>query len=167
MARQHGLAMASHDDLYDADRERYHALGVAVAEFPRSLEAVAAARRLGSTIVLGAPNVVRGGSHCGAVDAATMALGGQCDVLTSDYYYPALLAAPFVLAKRHGLDLAQAWRMVSTHPARAAHLHDRGRIAVGARADLLLVDAANAAAPRVVAAFVAGRAVYLAQPLSP
>lgn len=166
LAAAHGLAMASHDDLRSADREQYHALGVAISEFPRSLEAVAAARRLGSTIVLGAPNVVRGGSHCGAVGAAAMAVAGCCDVLTSDYYYPALLAAPFVLAQDHGLDLAQTWRLVSTHPARAAHLDDRGALAPGLRADLLLVDAAQAQAPRVVAAFVGGRAVYLARTLT-
>ncbi len=165
LAREHGIAMASHDDLRSAERAYYHRLGVEVAEFPRSLEAIEAARALGSRIVLGAPNVVRGGSHCGAVDAARSVLAGQCDVLTSDYYYPALLAAPFVLAQVHGVELAAAWRLVSTHPAQAARLHDRGALARGMRADVLLVDAVRPTAPRVVAAFVAGRAVYLAQAL--
>ncbi len=163
IARRHDIAMASHDDLTDADRERYAALGAEVAEFPRSMQAIDAARRLGSTIVLGTPNVVRGGSHCGAVDAAAMARLGCCDVLTSDYYYPALLHAPFRLAHDHGIDFASAWRMVSAHPARAARLHDRGEIAANRRADLLLIDAASPHGPRVVGCFVAGRAVYLAQ----
>lgn len=161
-ARTRGLAMASHDDLSADDRRRYAGLGAEIAEFPRSEAALAAARALGSRIVLGAPNVVRGGSHCGAPGAAEAACAGRCDVLSSDYYYPALLAAPFLLAQRHGLDLAAAWRLVSTGPARAARLADRGEIAAGQRADLLLVDDCMAAVPRIMASLRGGRAVYLA-----
>jgi alpha-D-ribose 1-methylphosphonate 5-triphosphate diphosphatase len=40
-------------------------------------------------------------------------------------------------------------------------LADRGTIAAGKRADLILVDASDPARPRVAAAIVAGRPVYL------
>ncbi len=79
-------------------------------------------------------------------------------MLTSDYYYPAPLAAPFVLARRHGVDLARAWALVSAHPAEVAGLTDRGRLAPGMRADVLLVDASGDW-PEARAVWVAGRQV--------
>jgi alpha-D-ribose 1-methylphosphonate 5-triphosphate diphosphatase len=80
-------------------------------------------------------------------------------VLCSDYYYPCLLAAPFALAARGTLDLAAAWRLVSTNPARAAGLTDRGAIAVGQRADLLLVDVVEGM-PALRAVLAGGRLVW-------
>jgi alpha-D-ribose 1-methylphosphonate 5-triphosphate diphosphatase len=165
LATENKIAMASHDDLTVQDRQQYGALGAHISEFPRSMEAIATAQDQGSPIILGAPNVLRGGSHCGAVGAADMVVQGKCDILASDYYYPALLQAPFVLAQRYAVPLAHAWALVSCNPADAAGLHDRGRIEAGKRADLLLVDDSNSAQPHVVACFVAGRLVYQATAL--
>ena len=162
-ARQRGIAMASHDDDTADDRTRYHALGVQVAEFPRTPEALNAALALRSHVVLGSPNVVRGGSHCGAIDATTAILDGRCHVLTSDYYYPALLHAPYVLAHRHGVPLAAAWDLVSAGPARAAGLGDRGHLQPGMRADIVVVDDEDPAMPRVLATLSGGHTTYLAQ----
>ena len=109
--------------------------------------------------MLGAPNVARGGSHVGWIGAADMIARGLCSVLTSDYYYPALMLAPFRLAALQVLPLEQAWMLVSDRPAQAVGLYDRGLIAVGRRADLVLVDATSDEWPRVVATVVAGRIV--------
>ncbi|WP_118138499.1 alpha-D-ribose 1-methylphosphonate 5-triphosphate diphosphatase [Oceanicella sp. SM1341] len=140
LGRAAGAPMLSHDDCQPVTRARFAALGVRIAEFPMTRAAAEAARTAGDAVVLGAPNVMRGGSHNGAVDAAGMIADGLCDILASDYYYPAMLAAAARLSGPMGLGPARAWSAVSGAPAAALGLHDRGRIAPGARADLLLLD---------------------------
>lgn len=161
-AAAHGVPMASHDDETPDMRDGFRALGVALCEFPVDRRTAAAARAAGDHILLGAPNILRGGSHCGRLNAAEMVADGLCDVLTSDYYYPALLQAAFKLALDGVVPLARAWALISTLPAQAVGLSDRGSLAVGQRADLVLVDDSDPALPRVVATFVAGRPVYTA-----
>jgi alpha-D-ribose 1-methylphosphonate 5-triphosphate diphosphatase len=119
-----------------------------------------AARAAGEAVVMGAPNVMRGGSHLGWASAARLAAAGVCDVLCSDYFYPAMLAAPFALAAEEKLDLATAWRLVSTNPARAAALADRGVIEMGRRADLLLVSAVEGR-PLLLGVIAGGRLAWM------
>jgi alpha-D-ribose 1-methylphosphonate 5-triphosphate diphosphatase len=164
-ARAVGLALASHDDDTERDRRWYHEHGCAVSEFPRTEEAMRAAQTLDNHIIMGAPNVVRGGSHCNAIGAADAIARGLCDVLASDYYYPALLAAPFRLAREGVAPFHRAWSLVSRNAARAAGLSDRGEIRAGQRADLVLIDDTDPRLPRVVATIVAGDARYTARPL--
>ena len=95
--------------------------------------------------------------------AAEMVGQGVCTILASDYYYSALPLAPFRLVADGVTSLPAAWDLVSRNPARAAGLTDRGEIAVGRRADLIVVNAEDRAAPRVEAVFVAGHPVHLAQ----
>jgi alpha-D-ribose 1-methylphosphonate 5-triphosphate diphosphatase len=111
-------------------------------------------------VVFGAPNVVRGGSHTGAPSATEMVRAGLCDILTSDYYYPAPLAAVMKLANDGVLPLAQAWDLVSLNPARAAGLKDRGALAPGLIADAIVVDDQVPGLPRVCAAIVGGELRY-------
>jgi alpha-D-ribose 1-methylphosphonate 5-triphosphate diphosphatase len=106
---------------------------------------------------------VRGGSHIGWINAADMIGRGLCSVLASDYYYPAQILAAFRLAADEVAPLAKAWSLISETPALAAGLHDRGVIAPGRRADVILIDA-SAVRPRVVAVIVAGRIVHLTDP---
>lgn len=163
-ARQAGVPTLSHDDMSPEQRRWFRARDCRVAEFPTTVATAEDAAAAGDDVVLGAPNVVRGGSHVGWIDAADMVARGFCTVLASDYYYPALLIAAFRLAARHGADLAQSWPLVSANPARAAKLSDRGALAPGLRADVILVDRADGADPKVVASIVAGRLVYLTEP---
>jgi alpha-D-ribose 1-methylphosphonate 5-triphosphate diphosphatase len=155
-ARAEGLRVASHDDPDAATRRYYHQLGCSVAEFPLTQDAAQVARSLGNSIVFGAPNVVRGRSHTNAPVAADMIRAGLCDVLTSDYYYPAPLAAAFRLVEQGVLPLPRAWDLVARNPARAAGLDDRGSLAAGQVADMILVDDSVAGVPRVCAAIVGG-----------
>ena len=113
--------------------------------------------------MLGAPNVVRGGSHTGWTDAKDMVRRGLCSVLASDYYYPAQLIAAFRLVKEGVLPLPAAWALISATPAKAARLDDRGSIAKGKRADLILVDTQGRTTARAVATIVAGRIVHLTE----
>jgi alpha-D-ribose 1-methylphosphonate 5-triphosphate diphosphatase len=158
-ARAAGLPMLSHDDATPDMRQAFRALGARVCEFPMSEAVAEAARAAGEHVVMGAPNVVRGGSHMGWSAAAPLAERGLVTVLASDYYWPALLEAAFVMEARGVLDLPAAWALVSANPAEAAGLADRGRIAPGLRADLVLVDPARRAP---VATFCAGELAWLA-----
>jgi alpha-D-ribose 1-methylphosphonate 5-triphosphate diphosphatase len=157
-ARRHGLAMASHDDDTVAARDRFRALGARICEFPMAEAVGAAARAAEDAVVMGCPNVVRGGSHLGWASAASLAERDICTVLCSDYYYPAMLLAAWTLAERGVLSLARAWSLISANPAAAAGLKDRGVIAEGKRADLVLVDPVG---PTVVATIAAGRVGYI------
>ncbi len=158
LCQARSIPMASHDDETIAMREAFAARGARICEFPVTDDVGRFARSRGDAIVMGSPNVVRGGSHLGWTSAADSAERGVCSVLTSDYYYPCLLAAPFVLDARGILDLAGAWALVSANPAAAAGLSDRGSIAAGKRADLVVVDPTTR---DPVATFVAGRPAFL------
>ena len=162
-ANASGVPLLSHDDASPEQRRWFRALGCRLAEFPTTIATAEDAASHGDDIVLGAPNVVRGGSHTGWIDATEMIGRGLCSVLASDYYYPAPLLAAFALARRGVLPFGQAWALVSQTPANAVELNDRGQIAPGRRADLIIVDASAGGQPRVVATIVAGRLVHLAQ----
>jgi alpha-D-ribose 1-methylphosphonate 5-triphosphate diphosphatase len=157
-AREAGLPMASHDDETIATRRAFRARGAHICEFPMAEEVGREAREAGDWVVMGCPNVVRGGSHLGWASAARMVEAGICRVLTSDYFYPAMLRAAMVMAGRGVLNLESSWGLVSNNPARAAGLSDRGSIEEGLRADLVLV---NPERPSVVATIVRGRIAYL------
>jgi len=141
-ARAMGIALASHDDATLAHVEEAEADGVAIAEFPTTLEAASAAHGAGLAILMGAPNVVRGKSHSGNISATDLVEAGLLDILSSDYVPFALLQAVFLLPQRiEGLALSTALATVTANPARAAGLDDRGEIVTGKRADLVRVAA--------------------------
>ncbi len=161
-ANDHAVATLSHDDNSPAQRRWFRALECRVAEFPVNLETAQDATQAGDNVVMGAPNVVRGGSHIGWIAAADMIARGLCTVLASDYYYPAPLLAPFRLAADRVAPLAEAWRFVSAHPAQAAGLTDRGTLEAGKRADIVVVDASDPLRPRALATMANGRFVHVA-----
>ena len=156
-ARDAGIPLASHDDDAIAVRDGFRARGARICEFPMAEAVGQAARDAGDYVVMGSPNVVRGRSHLGWASAATMAEAGICNILSSDYFYPAMMRAALILANRGKLDLAHAWSLISANPA-AAGLTDRGAIAPGLRADIVLVDPT---VPRIVATIVQGRIAHL------
>ena len=158
-AKARGLPIASHDDTTVGHVEEAVEDGLTVAEFPTTLEAALAAHDAGLLIVMGAPNVVRGGSHSGNVSALDLADAGLLDGLSSDYVPASLLHAALLLAGRDGLDLAAAIAMVTRAPAEMAGLTDRGQIAPGLRADLAQVRP-HAPAPQVRTVWSQGRRVF-------
>ena len=153
-----GIPMLSHDDATLEERAHYRGHGARLCEFPMAEAVAADARAHGEAVVMGAPNVVRGGSHLGWASAAPLAERGLVTVLASDYHWPALLEAPFAMARRGRLGLAEAWSLVSANPAAATGLTDRGALHPGMRGDVVVIDPAG---PRVLACFVAGEAVLL------
>jgi alpha-D-ribose 1-methylphosphonate 5-triphosphate diphosphatase len=144
LAHEHAVPLASHDDttaenVADAVRGR-----VAVAEFPTTMEAARGLHQAGIGILMGAPNVVRGGSHSGNIAAVDLAREGLLDILSSDYIPSSLLMAALQLPQQvPALDLASAVRTVTKAPAEAVGLADRGEIAPGKRADLIRVHVAS------------------------
>ena len=108
---------------------------------------------------MGAPNLVRGGSHKGNVSALELVALGLCDALASDYHYPSPRRAALMLARTGVLEMEAAWNLVSAGPARVLGLSDRGELAPGKRADLLVLEAETG---RVAAVFAAGQVAYLA-----
>ena len=159
IAKARGIVLASHDDTTAEEVALARCDGVTIAEFPTTLEAASASRAAGMATVMGAPNVVRGGSHSGNASARELAEAGQLDILSSDYVPAALLMAAFRLADAPAVGgLAGAMRLVSKAPAEATGLKDRGEIAVGRRADLLRV-ATHDGEPVVRAVWREGRRV--------
>ena len=136
--RRAGIMMASHDDATEAHVAEAAADGIAIAEFPTTVAAAREARRRGLTTVMGAPNLVRGGSHSGNVSAAALADAGLLDALSSDYIPSSLLQSAWQLGHA-GWSLSEAIAPVTRQPACMAGLTDRGRIALALRADLVRV----------------------------
>ncbi len=138
--RDAGVTLASHDDATLAHVDEAITDGVRLAEFPTSLEAARASHEAGMSVLMGAPNIVRGGSHSGNIAARDLADAGILDVLSSDYIPSSLVHAAFLLADGEGgISLPDAVALVTSTPARTVGLDDRGEIAPGKRADLVRV----------------------------
>ena len=135
-AQRLGAVLASHDDTLVDHVAQSARFGVALAEFPTTADAARACRQHGIAVMMGAPNLVRGGSHSGNVSAVELARVGLLDIVSSDYVPSALLYAAVMLGEIWG-DLARGIATVTTAPAHAAGLMDRGRLAQGLRADLI------------------------------
>jgi len=139
LALQRGITLATHDDATPDHVAESAALGARISEFPTTVPAASAAGQHGQRIVMGAPNIVRGGSQSGNVAAAELLGLGLLHILSSDYVPSSPLQAVFQLAADGALGLADGVRLISGNPARAAGLDDRGEIAPGQRADLVRV----------------------------
>ena len=144
LAHSHNVPLASHDDttdenVSDAIRDR-----VSVAEFPTTMEAARGLHQAGIRVLMGAPNVVRGGSHSGNIAAVDLAREGLLDIMSSDYVPSSLLMAAMQLPKHAPvIDLAAAVRTVTKTAAEAVGLNDRGEIVAGKRADVIRVHMAK------------------------
>jgi len=159
LAVKNGIVVASHDDDTIEKVNKMAELGVTVSEFPVSFEAAEEARRLGMHVVMGAPNAYRGKSTSNNLSALEGVRNGLVDSLATDYYPAAPLQAAFKIADDGILPLPQAIQLVTANPADAVKFTDRGKIAVGKRADIALVTH-EYHHPRVHATFRAGEAVY-------
>lgn len=154
-----GLAFASHDDATPAHIAEALRDEVSIAEFPTTMDAARAAHAGGLAVLMGAPNLVRGGSHNGNLAATDLAREGILDVLSSDYVPFALMLAGFLLPEKvEGITLPEAIATITRNPARAVNLDDRGEIAPGKRADLVRVRLRNGM-PVVRAVYRQGRRV--------
>jgi len=158
-ARDAGIPMASHDDASIEMRQDFRAFGAKISEFPMNEDVARDAVAHGEDVVMGAPNVVRGGSHLGWHGAEALVKDGLCTVLCSDYHYVSLLRAPYILAANGSATFGEAVALVTSNAARMAKLPDRGTLEAGGRADVVLVDPET---QRVAVTIAAGILAYVA-----
>lgn len=141
LAKSRAIPLASHDDEDVGHVDEAADLGATVSEFPVTIEAARRAKERGMVVVMGGPNLMRGGSYSGNVPASDLAEAGLLDAFASDYVPRSLIECAFALtAPPFGWDLARAVAVVTAAPARAAQLDDRGVIEAGRRADLIRVS---------------------------
>lgn len=159
LCAERNISVASHDDTTVEHVDHAAAEGLGISEFPCTREAAARCREKNLAIIMGAPNVVRGGSHSGNVSALEMAEEGLLDILSSDYVPASLLHAAFVLHQKLDSPLPEAVATVTANPARALGLTDRGELAPGKRADLVRVRLVDGH-PVVLAVWKNGEKLY-------
>ncbi len=143
ICKEKAYALASHDDTTAEHVREGAANGVCISEFPTTIEAAKEARELGLAIIMGAPNIVRGGSHSGNVAAIELAKLGLLDIFSSDYMPASLLHAAFLLPEQAGISLEEAIQTVTKKPAQAVGMTDRGELGIGKRADAVRVRLVN------------------------
>jgi len=157
--RSRGIPLASHDDTELEHVQLAREEQVSMSEFPTTVHAAQAAREAGMAIIMGGPNLVKGGSHSGNVSAAELARLDLLDIMSSDYVPASLIQSAFLLHEQQGWSLPRAVAAVSINPARAIGLDDRGALAPGLRADFLRVRSV-AGMPIVLGAWSAGQRAF-------
>jgi alpha-D-ribose 1-methylphosphonate 5-triphosphate diphosphatase len=156
LARERKIALASHDDATVDHVQEAVEDGVVLAEFPTTIEAASKAHSLGLKVLMGAPNLVLGGSHSGNVSAMDLVLLDLVDVISSDYVPQSLLQAMFIIAKKTDKPLYRSMELFTSNPAQAIDLfHDRGSLEVGKRADFITV-CDDGIVPRLISTICAG-----------
>ena len=158
--KERSITLASHDDATLAHVEEAHNAGVKMAEFPTTMHAAQASHERGMSVLMGAPNVIRGKSHSGNIAAHDLAAAGHLDVLSSDYIPFSLIQAPFHLADTiETLSVPMAIAMVTRNPAETVGLFDRGALECGRRADMVRVTRQPESVPVVRSVWRQGRRV--------
>lgn len=158
VCRERGIPLTSHDDDTTQKVDLMAQLGTSISEFPVTLEAAHEAKQRGMWVVMGAPNALRGGSHSGNLSAVDGLRAGVVDALAADYHPASLVQCAFRLSKQEELPLYQTVSMVTSKVAAMCGLGDRGRLEVGLRADIALVEDGDC--PRVRASFREGQNIY-------
>ena len=156
-AKSLGVLLASHDDTTEQDVDESALDGITLAEFPTTEEAAYASRQNDIVIMMGAPNLVRGGSHSGNIAASELHDKSLLDILSSDYVPSSLLLGAVILGLRKN-DLAAGLRTVTQAPSEAAGFSDRGLLEAGRRADLVRFSLEDGS-PRLKSVWCEGKQV--------
>lgn len=159
LAQEQGIAIASHDDDTIEKLDIVQGFGATISEFPITLEVAKAAKNRGMLTVVGAPNILLGGSHSGNMNAADAIMADAADILCSDYYPASLLHAIFQMEEK-GIALADMVAKVTIHPARATNIdHLVGSIEEGKKGDLLIIRKLSNGLPAITDVFVDGTCI--------
>ncbi|MDJ0599034.1 MAG: alpha-D-ribose 1-methylphosphonate 5-triphosphate diphosphatase [Crocosphaera sp.] len=160
IAHDHHIPLASHDDDTEDKVKLSAKWGVSIAEFPANVHIAAKSRDYGASVLMGAPNLIRGGSHVGWMSVEIAAKEGVVDCLCSDYHYPSLFYAPFKLAEMGIMSFEKAWELVSNYPAKAAGIgNNKGKISTGFDADFLLIEKDNIHLNSIKSIYIKGKEV--------
>ncbi|OZI11439.1 alpha-D-ribose 1-methylphosphonate 5-triphosphate diphosphatase [Bacillaceae bacterium SAS-127] len=159
-AIEHNIPVASHDDDTFEKLELIKSFGTTISEFPITLDVAKRAKQLDMMTIGGAPNVLLGGSHSGNLSAQEAIQHGCIDILCSDYYPSAMLHSIFTMNKKFGIDLAELFRLVTINPAKAVFMdEERGSVAEGKKADLLIIEEIDDRFPVITTVFVDGKLI--------
>jgi len=139
LTREKHIPLASHDDTTTEHIQSAVRDGAVLAEFPTTLEAAKAARNAGLQVLMGAPNLILGGSHSGNVSAMELAQQNLVDIISSDYVPQSILQSIFIIARFCAQPIYTAMQTVTSNPAKVIRFHDRGSLEVGKRADFVTV----------------------------
>lgn len=154
-----GISLATHDDATIEHVQEAIENKAAIAEFPTTLEAAKASHDAGLQVLMGAPNLVLGGSHSGNVSAMELVVRDLVDVISSDYVPQSLLQSIFIIAAKTGKPIYETMRLVNTNPAKAINLsQDRGSLEIGKRADFITVHN-DGVVPRLTSTVCQGKRV--------
>ncbi len=134
------IKFGSHDDESIEDRKWFRSFGAKICEFPTTILAAKEAHVKNENVIMGAPNLVRGGSHNGNVSTLELLKLGYCNILVSDYYYPSLLQSIWYLLDQKICSIENAWALISENPAKAINIDKRGSIKVNNHADLVIIN---------------------------
>ena len=134
------IKFGSHDDESIEDRKWFRSFGAKICEFPTTILAAKEAHSKNENVIMGAPNLVRGGSHNGNVSTLELLKLGYCSILVSDYYYPSLLQSIWYLLDHKICSIENAWALISENPAKALNIDKRGAIKVENYADLVIIN---------------------------
>ena len=152
------IKIGSHDDSSQAERSYFNSLGATICEFPTSILTAEYAKSIGNSIIMGAPNVVRGGSQSGSISATDLIMADLCDALVSDYYYPALANSVWSLHDKDLVRFEKAWDLISAGPAKALNLKNKGKLERGYYADFVIMDPKKRL---IEATFCKGKPTYM------
>ncbi|MCT6923792.1 phosphonate metabolism protein PhnM [Metasolibacillus sp.] len=160
LAISRNIAVASHDDDDVQKLALVQSYGTTISEFPITLDVAKEAKRLGLQTIAGAPNILLGGSHTGNLSAAEAVQAHVIDIICSDYYPPAMLHGIFELANKYEEDLHALFQLVTINPARAVNMaHEIGSIAVGKKADIIIIEQMADGYPVVTSTIVDGKVI--------
>jgi len=160
LAHRKNIAIASHDDDTLEKIEFLKQFGATISEFPITIEVAKAAKAAGMLTLVGAPNILLGGSHSGNMSAAQAINEGVVDILCSDYYPAALLHAIFIMHEQYGQDLAKMFRLVTLNPAVAVKMdREIGSIVPGKKADVLIINKIEGDFPVITCVMVDGKVI--------
>ncbi|MEO1428353.1 MAG: alpha-D-ribose 1-methylphosphonate 5-triphosphate diphosphatase [Cyanobacteria bacterium J06633_8] len=160
LAHIYNIPVASHDDDSEEKVALSHRRRMAVAEFPANVDLAAQERKYGASVLMGAPNLLQGGSHIGWMSVEEALQNNVLDCLCSDYHYPSLFYAPFKLHSEGLMPLEKAWELVSSRPAAAIGLgNQKGKIAPGFDADFLLIRPENTLPSSIASVYIKGKEV--------
>ncbi|MGL4849423.1 MAG: alpha-D-ribose 1-methylphosphonate 5-triphosphate diphosphatase [Clostridium sp.] len=161
LARENGINVASHDDDTTTKLQTNKELCINISEFPIKLDVAKKAKEMNMLTVMGAPNVLLGGSHSGNLSATVGILENVVDILCSDYYPQGLLHSVFILNEKHGIKLEDAFKFVTLNPAKATNIDkDYGSIEKGKISDILIINKDDEGLPFISKTIVNGKVIF-------
>ncbi len=157
VAQECNIPIAFHDVENETQLKFMKENKISICEFPLNIDIAKKAHEQGFYNLVGAPNIMKNGSHNKNVSALELIKAGYAHIICSDYYTPALLQSIFIITQNTNIPLYEAVKYLTLNPAIALGIQDKyGSIAVGKKADIIIVSN-DKLIPRVCKVIVNGK----------